>query len=59
VTAQIFADGSPGKLKTRVSASGQVEVKKLTDWLGVTQPLPVSGPFPISCNSTWTAPTAS
>ncbi|WP_065260840.1 YhdP family protein [Pseudomonas bananamidigenes] len=46
VTAQIFADGGPGKLKTRVTASGQVEVKKLTDWLGVTQPLPVSGTIP-------------
>ncbi|RON37660.1 TIGR02099 family protein [Pseudomonas frederiksbergensis] len=46
VTAQIFADGSPGKLDTRVAASGQVEVKKLTDWLNVTQPLPVSGVVP-------------
>ncbi|MDQ3202429.1 MAG: TIGR02099 family protein, partial [Pseudomonadota bacterium] len=46
VTAQIFADGSPGKLKTRVAASGEVEVKKLTDWLSVTQPLPVSGVIP-------------
>ncbi|WP_028623910.1 YhdP family protein [Pseudomonas sp. Ant30-3] len=46
VTAQIFADGSPGKLKTRVAASGEVEVKKLTDWLNVTQPLPVSGVIP-------------
>ncbi|WP_085694954.1 MULTISPECIES: YhdP family protein [unclassified Pseudomonas] len=46
VTAQIFADGGPGRLKTRVAASGQVEVKKLTDWLGVTQPLPVSGTVP-------------
>ncbi|WP_460140278.1 YhdP family protein [Pseudomonas sp. S2_E01] len=46
VTAQIFADGSPGKIKTRVAASGQVEVKKLTDWLSVTQPLPVSGLIP-------------
>jgi len=46
VTAQIFADGSPGNIKTRVSASGQVEVKKLTDWLSVTQPLPVSGVIP-------------
>ena len=33
VTAQIFADGNAGNLKTRVTASGQVEVKKLTDWL--------------------------
>lgn len=46
VTAQIFADGSVGKLKTRVTAAGQVEVKKLTDWLSVTQPLPVSGLIP-------------
>jgi uncharacterized protein (TIGR02099 family) len=46
VSAQIFADGSPGNLKTRVAASGQVEVKKLTDWLSVTQPLPVSGLLP-------------
>ena len=46
VTAQIFADGSPGNIKTRVTASGQVEVKKLTDWLSVTQPLPVSGLIP-------------
>ena len=46
VTAQIFADGSPGKPKTRVNASGEVEVKKLTEWLNVTQPLPVSGLIP-------------
>jgi uncharacterized protein (TIGR02099 family) len=46
VSAQIFADGSAGNLKTRVTASGQVEVKKLTDWLSVTQPLPVSGLIP-------------
>jgi uncharacterized protein (TIGR02099 family) len=46
VTAQIFADGRAGKLNTRVVASGQVEVKKLTDWLKVTQPLPVSGVIP-------------
>ncbi|WP_053154559.1 YhdP family protein [Pseudomonas sp. P1.8] len=46
VSAQIFADGRAGKLNTRVVASGQVEVKKLTDWLKVTQPLPVSGVIP-------------
>ncbi|MCH4877493.1 TIGR02099 family protein [Pseudomonas sp. TMW22090] len=46
VSAQIFADGSAGDLKTRVTASGQVEVKKLTDWLSVTQPLPVTGVIP-------------
>jgi len=46
VTAQIFAEGREGKLNTRVTAAGQVEVKKLTDWLSVTQPLPVSGVIP-------------
>ncbi|WP_339527044.1 YhdP family protein [Pseudomonas sp. EL_65y_Pfl2_R96] len=46
VTAQIFADGGAGKLNTRVAASGEVEVKKLTEWLNVTQPLPVTGLIP-------------
>ncbi|KKX57396.1 YhdP family protein [Pseudomonas putida] len=46
VTAQIFAEGREGKLNTRVTASGQVEVKKLSEWLSVTQPLPVSGVIP-------------
>ncbi len=46
VTAQIFADGNASNLKTRVTASGQVEVKKLTDWLHVTQPVPVFGVIP-------------
>lgn len=46
VTAQIFADGKGGKLSTRVVAKGQVAVKKLTDWLKVGQPLPVSGDVP-------------
>ncbi|QJI30996.1 TIGR02099 family protein [Pseudomonas sp. ADAK18] len=46
ITAQIFADGKPGNLNTRVTAKGQVAVKKLTDWLKVSQPLPVSGDIP-------------
>jgi uncharacterized protein (TIGR02099 family) len=46
VTAQIFADGKAGKPNTRVVAKGQVAVKKLTDWLNVSQPLPVSGDVP-------------
>ena len=46
ITAQIAADGKPGKLRTRVTAKGQVTVKRLTDWLKVTQPLPVSGDIP-------------
>lgn len=43
ITAQIFAEGKPGDISTRVTANGQVTVKRLTDWLNVSQPLPVSG----------------
>ncbi|MFC6336216.1 TIGR02099 family protein [Pseudomonas sp. CCM 7891] len=46
ITAQIFADGKPGNISTRVTAKGQVTVKKLTDWLKVDQPLPVTGDIP-------------
>ena len=46
ITAQIFADGKPGRISTRVVASGQVGVKKLTDWLKLNQPIPVSGDLP-------------
>lgn len=46
ITAQIYAEGSPGALTTRVVANGQVALKRLTDWLGDTQPLPVSGELP-------------
>ncbi|WP_148049621.1 hypothetical protein, partial [Pseudomonas brassicacearum] len=46
VTAQVVAEGRAGELNTRVTASGQVEVKKLASWLDVTQPLPVSGVVP-------------
>lgn len=46
IKAQIFAEGKSGKLSTRVVASGQVGVKKLTDWLKFNQPIPVSGMLP-------------
>ncbi|PHN26769.1 YhdP family protein [Pseudomonas sp. ICMP 460] len=46
ITAQIFADGTPGNISTRVMAKGQVTVKRLSDWLKVSQPLPVSGDIP-------------
>ncbi|KAA0949599.1 MULTISPECIES: YhdP family protein [unclassified Pseudomonas] len=46
ITAQIFADGKPGNISTRVTAKGQVTVKRLADWLKVSQPLPVSGDIP-------------
>lgn len=46
VTARIHAEGREGKLITRITASSEVEVKKLTEWLNVTQPLPVTGMIP-------------
>jgi uncharacterized protein (TIGR02099 family) len=46
VTAEIFAEGKPGAPVTRIAASSQIAVKRLTDWLSVTQPLPVSGDLP-------------
>ena len=46
INAQIFADGRPGRISTRVVANGQVGVKKLTDWLKFNQPIPVSGDLP-------------
>lgn len=46
VTAEIAAEGTPGANLTRIVANGQITVKKLTEWLNVTQPLPVSGTLP-------------
>lgn len=46
ITAQIFAEGKPGAIVTRVAASGIIAEKRLAEWLGNTQPLPVSGDLP-------------
>ena len=46
VTAEIAAEGTPDANLTRIVANGQITVKKLTEWLNVTQPLPVSGTLP-------------
>ncbi|MCU1741890.1 MULTISPECIES: YhdP family protein [unclassified Pseudomonas] len=56
ITAQIFADGKPGSLNTRVVAKGQVAIKKLTDWLNVSQPVPVSGDLPYQLQLTLDGP---
>ena len=46
VTAQIFAEGQPGQLQTRINASGQVALNNLTEWLQFKQALPASGELP-------------
>ncbi|WP_252090140.1 YhdP family protein [Pseudomonas sp. MWU13-3659] len=46
VTAQIAAEGQGGQIQTRISATGQVGLKALTDWLNFQQALPASGDLP-------------
>ncbi|MCP8351053.1 TIGR02099 family protein [Pseudomonas sp. FBF18] len=46
ISAQIFAEGQPGQLQTRIAAKGQIALKALTDLLKFTQPLPASGEIP-------------
>lgn len=46
VTAQIFAEGQPGALQTRVEAKGQMALTALTQFLQVKQALPLSGELP-------------
>ena len=46
VSAEIFAEGKPGAPITRITANSQIATKRLTDWLSVTQPLPISGDLP-------------
>ncbi len=46
ITAEIFAEGKPGQLQTRIAAKGQISLKSLTDWLKFNQALPVSGEIP-------------
>ncbi|MCU1715635.1 YhdP family protein [Pseudomonas sp. 5P_3.1_Bac2] len=46
VRAKAHAEGSPGRARTRIDASGQIAVQDLSQWLGVQQDLPVSGKLP-------------
>ncbi|RJG11907.1 TIGR02099 family protein [Pseudomonas cavernicola] len=46
VRGKAITDGARGRALTRIEAGGQVALKSLTDWLGVTQPLPLSGELP-------------
>ncbi|MCE1116149.1 MULTISPECIES: YhdP family protein [Pseudomonas] len=46
VTAQIAAEGKNGQIQSRITASGQVGLKALTDWLQFQQALPASGDLP-------------
>ncbi|MGL4316440.1 MAG: YhdP family protein [Pseudomonas sp.] len=46
VQGKAIAGGPRANLQTRIEANGRVPVKTLSDWLGVTQPLPLSGELP-------------
>jgi len=52
VRAKALAEGAQGKARSRIEASGQIAVNELSRWLGVTQPLPVTGNLPYRLNLT-------
>ena len=59
VRGKALAEGSPGKARSRIEASGQIAVQELSTWLGVTQPLPVTGNLPYRLDLTLDGATAS
>lgn len=46
VRGKAMAEGSRGHARTQIEAGGQVPLSSLTAWLGVTEPLPLSGTLP-------------
>ncbi|HSC85092.1 MAG TPA: YhdP family protein [Pseudomonas sp.] len=50
VQGKAIAGGPRGNAQTRIEANGRVAVKALSDWLGVTRPLPLSGELPYRLN---------
>jgi uncharacterized protein (TIGR02099 family) len=52
VRGKAIAEGRRGKARSRIQANGQIALNELTKWLGVTQPLPMSGRLPYYMNLT-------
>ncbi|VXC53443.1 conserved hypothetical protein [Pseudomonas sp. 8AS] len=52
VRGRAVAEGSRGKQRTRIEANGRVPLPTLSSWLGVTQPLPLSGELPYALRLT-------
>jgi uncharacterized protein (TIGR02099 family) len=46
VRGKAMAQGTRGHARTQIEAGGQVPLSTLTAWLGVTEPVPVSGTLP-------------
>ncbi len=47
VRGKALASKTVGKPSSRIEVAGQVPVKTLTEWSGITRPLPVSGELPL------------
>ena len=43
---RIRAEGSAGRLRTRIEVQGRAPLKPALDWLAVSQPLPLRGELP-------------
>ncbi|UVE18551.1 TIGR02099 family protein [Pseudomonas sp. LS44] len=52
VRAKATVGGARGHSVTRIQATGQAPLQSLTDWLAVSQPLPLSGTLPYSLDIT-------
>lgn len=52
VRGRALAEGARGNSRTRIEASGRMPLGSLTVWLGVTQPLPLSGALPYKLSLT-------
>ncbi|NQD91912.1 TIGR02099 family protein [Pseudomonas sp. CrR25] len=46
VRGKALAEGARGQVRSRIEANGQVPLGNLSAWLGVTEPLPLSGTVP-------------
>ena len=46
VRGRALAQGARGNARTRIEVNGRVALNRLSSWLGVTQPLPLSGELP-------------
>lgn len=46
IRGKALASTTVGKPVSRIEANGQMPLKRLTDWLGVTRPIPASGDLP-------------
>lgn len=46
VRGKAVAEGARGRARSRIEANGRIEVAELVNWLGLSQPVPLSGSLP-------------